>query len=59
MSGKNIKWRRAKTASKPSQYANVNFPPDGLGMRAKRAFEEWRQTLTPRQRRSLCRPPMR
>ena len=58
MSGKNMRWSRAK-AGKPTQYANVRFPLDSLGIRAKRAFHEWRATLTPRQRRKLYRPPRR
>ena len=58
MSGQGMKWRRAKPP-KPTQYANASFPQDALGQRAKAAFEAWRQTLTPRQRRSLSRPPRR
>jgi hypothetical protein len=42
MSGKNLRWHRAKTG-KPTQFANVRFPRDSLGRRAKAAFEEWRQ----------------
>jgi hypothetical protein len=56
MSGK--RWRRAKTA-KPTQCANVRFPKDDPGQRAKATYEAWRQNLTPSQKRSLTNRPAR
>jgi hypothetical protein len=47
MSGKNLRWQRAKTA-KPTQFANVCFPRDDLGLRAKAAFEAWRKRQFPK-----------
>ena len=47
MSGHGMNWRRARHP-KGTQYANVRFPRDSLGQRAKAAFEAWRQTPSPR-----------
>lgn len=58
-SGKNLRWNRAKTAYRPKQPADLRFPLDALGIRAKAAFEAWRRTLTPKDRRSLSRPARR
>ncbi|WP_156438135.1 hypothetical protein [Bradyrhizobium valentinum] len=52
MSKSGTNWTRAKR--KPTRPAYVNFPLDHLGISAKRAFREWKQSLTQKQRRSLA-----
>jgi hypothetical protein len=45
-------WSRAK-ASKPKLPATVIWTHDHMGIRAKRAFIGWSQSLTSKQRRKL------
>jgi len=52
---KSSTWAASKRG-KPTRPAYVNFPLDHLGVAAKRAFREWSQSLTAKQRRSLRRP---
>jgi hypothetical protein len=42
-------WRKAK----PTALPNTRFPKDALGRRAKAAFEDWKQKLSPLERRKL------
>jgi hypothetical protein len=44
-------WQRARQAAKPHEPPNIQFPQDALGQRAKAAWQQWRQSLTPQQQK--------
>jgi len=59
MTGKRMRWARAKAAKPTQAAADISFPRDELGNAAKSAWLKWLQSLSPKQRRKLRAPQAR